>query len=71
VLMHNGPQGGSLDDVKQMNTLIAGFDPVAVDAEGARVFGISPTDLGYLVEAQKRGLGTIERPSNFKTIALS
>ncbi len=70
VLMRNGPQGGSLGDVKVMNTLIAGFDPVAVDAEGARLFGVDPVTLGYLMEAQQRGLGSIARPTGFKEINL-
>jgi hypothetical protein len=53
-----------------MNALIAGFDPVGVDAEGARLFGASPEDLKYLVEAQRRGLGSIERPQGFREINL-
>ena len=70
VLLRNGPQGGNPDDVKIMNTLIAGFDPVAVDAEGARLFGRNPRELGYLAEAERRGLGQIERPEGFKEITL-
>lgn len=71
MLMRNGPQGGNLEDVKTINTLIAGFDPVAVDAEGARIFGAVPADLGYLVEAQRRGLGEIERPAGYQEINLT
>lgn len=70
VLRRNGPQGGNLDDVEIMNTLIAGFDPVAVDAEGARLFGRDPRDLDYLAEAERRGLGSIERPDGFKEVIL-
>lgn len=70
VLRRNGPQGGNLDDVEIMNTLIAGFDPIAVDAEGARLFGSDPRDLGYLIEAVGRGLGSLERPEGFKEIIL-
>lgn len=70
VLLRNGPQGGNPDDVKIMNSLIAGFDPVAVDAEGARLFGRNPRELGYLAEAERRGLGKIERPEGFKEITL-
>jgi len=70
ILVRNGPQGGELADVRIMNALIAGFDPVAVDAEGARLFGTPPEDLKYLVEAQRRGLGAIERPSGFREINL-
>ncbi len=60
VLMDNGPQGGNLNDVKEMNTIIAGVDPIAVDAYGAVLFGLNPEDLGFLREAQSRGLGKIE-----------
>jgi len=31
----NGPQGGNLADVKQLNMVIAGTDVIAVDAFGA------------------------------------
>jgi uncharacterized protein (DUF362 family) len=60
VLMNNGPQGGNLNDVKEMNTIVAGIDPVAVDAFGATLFGLKPADLGFLREAQSRGLGKID-----------
>jgi len=60
VLMNNGPTGGNLNDVKAMNTVIAGVDPVAVDAYGATLFGLKPAELGFLVEAQSRGLGTMD-----------
>ncbi|MEM3627218.1 MAG: DUF362 domain-containing protein [Candidatus Bathyarchaeia archaeon] len=42
----------------EMNLVIAGSDPVAVDAVGAAVMGISPTDVKHLVLAEKKGLGT-------------
>jgi len=42
----------------EMNRVIAGTDPVAVDAVGAAVMGISPTDVKHLVLAEKKGLGT-------------
>jgi len=60
VLMRNGPQGGSLDDVKQMDTIVASADMVAIDAFAASLMGKKSQRLGYLVEAQKRGLGTID-----------
>lgn len=60
VLMNNGPQGGNLNDVKEMNTIIAGVDPVSVDAYGATLFGLKPEDLSFLQEAQSRGLGRID-----------
>jgi len=42
----------------EMNLIIAGTDPVAVDAIGAAVMGIQPTDVKHLVLAEKKGLGT-------------
>jgi len=42
----------------KMNLVIAGTDPVAVDAVGAAVMGISPTDVKHLLLAEKHGLGT-------------
>jgi uncharacterized protein (DUF362 family) len=42
----------------EMNLVIAGTDPVAVDAVGAAVMGISPSDVKHLLLAEKQGLGT-------------
>ncbi len=42
----------------EMNLVIAGTDPVAVDAVGAAVMGIPPTDVKHLLMAEKKGLGT-------------
>lgn len=70
VLVRNGPTGGDLADVRIMNTLIVGFDPVAVDSEGARVFGVAPKDLKYLAEAERRGLGRMDRPESYREIQL-
>jgi uncharacterized protein (DUF362 family) len=42
----------------EMNLVIAGTDPVAVDAVGAAVMGILPTDVKHLLLAEKQGLGT-------------
>jgi len=44
----------------EMNLIIAGTDPVAVDAVGAAVMGISPTDVKHLVLAEEKGLGTCD-----------
>ena len=59
VLAANGPTGGNLDDVRRRDTLIAGVDPVAVDAAGARILEIEPMDVSYVAEAQARGLGDL------------
>ncbi len=57
VLLDNGPQGGSLDDVKVVGAVAAGVDPVLLDAWGAAQLGVRPRQLGFIVEAEKRGLG--------------
>jgi len=60
VLLRNGPRGGRLADVAKLDTVIAGADPVAVDAWGVRTFGYPPEDLDYLVEAHRRGMGELD-----------
>ncbi len=57
VLVSNGPTGGSLDDVKILNTLIASPDIVAADSYGATLFGLRPDSLGYVSAAAAMGLG--------------
>jgi len=42
----------------KLDLVIAGTDPVAVDAVGAAVMGISPTNVKHLHLAEKKGLGT-------------
>ena len=59
ILIANGPQGGDLADVKQLNTVVAGRDQVAVDAFGATLFGLQGADLGYVRAGYKAGLGTM------------
>ncbi len=59
VLRRNGPSGGNLEDVDQLNTLIAGTDRVLVDAWGAKIFGIAPQTLPYLQLANAEGMGEI------------
>ncbi len=57
ILVSNGPTGGSLDDVKKMDTVIASPDIVAADSYAATLFGMKPEDLGYIVAGAKMGLG--------------
>ncbi len=59
-MMTNGPTGGSLDDLKATQTLIAGTDPVAVDALGAALLGRRVENLPYLAMAEKAGAGTVD-----------
>jgi len=60
VLTANGPQGGSLKYVKRLNTVAAGVDQVAVDAMGAKLFGLQPGEMDHLRIAQQRGLGRMD-----------
>jgi uncharacterized protein (DUF362 family) len=52
-----GPTDGS--PVK-MDLIIAGKDPVATDATGARVMGIDPHEISHIRTAHQKGLGNID-----------
>jgi len=60
VLLRNGPQGGSLEDVKRMDTIVAGESIASVDAYGATLFGLKPSDLGFIKLGKELGLGEID-----------
>jgi uncharacterized protein (DUF362 family) len=61
VLLRNGPTGGNLEDVALKKTLVAGTDPVALDAYVAKAYWNLDVDaLLYLKMAAGRGLGTYE-----------
>ena len=58
VLLRNGPGGGNLEDVALMKTLMAGTDPVALDACAAKTWwGLDVAEMLYLQLAASRGLG--------------
>jgi uncharacterized protein (DUF362 family) len=59
ILTANGPKGGNLGDVKKLDTIIAGTDPVAVDAYGTTLFGMKASDLDCIKLADRLGLGTM------------
>ena len=59
-MMHNGPTGGSLSDLADTNTLVAGIDPVAVDAAGAQILGRELNQLPHLLQAGDAGLGVLD-----------
>ena len=52
----NGPANGQ--PVK-MDLIIAGVDPVAVDAVGTLVMGFNPNKIPHIKKASEKGLGTI------------
>jgi uncharacterized protein (DUF362 family) len=61
ILLRNGPTGGNLEDVLLKKTLVAGTDPVALDAYVAKAYWNMEIDaLPYLKMAAKRGLGTYQ-----------
>ena len=59
-MMTNGPTGGSLDDLKATNTMIAGTDAVAADAFGATLLGKTAASLPFIGKAAAAGLGTAD-----------
>lgn len=65
VLLRNGPTGGNPEDVALKKTLIAGTDPVALDAYAAKAFwNLDSQSLPWLKMAEERGLGR----SDFESI---
>src|SRR5574341_1606982 len=57
ILRDHGPTGGSLDDVQQLDTVIASPDIVAADSYAATLFGLKPEDLSYVQAGAAMGLG--------------
>jgi uncharacterized protein (DUF362 family) len=61
VLLRNGPGGGNSADVALKKTLIAGTDPVALDAYAAGAYwGLDWQTLRYLKLASERHLGKLD-----------
>lgn len=60
ILLRNGPQGGSLRDVKVLNTILASADIVAADAVATTLFGLNPTDIPATRAAAAMGLGEMD-----------
>ena len=60
ILTANGPQGGRLQDVRKLDTLIASPDIVAADAYASTLFGLSPEQVPTVVAAARRGLGVMD-----------
>jgi uncharacterized protein (DUF362 family) len=66
VLTGGGPTGGSLSLVRPDDRVAVATDPVAADAWGAGVLGLTPADLPHIAIAERLGLGT----ADWKTIAV-
>ena len=61
VLLRNGPTGGNLEDVVTKKTMVAGTDPVALDAYVAKAYwNLDYEKLPYLQMSAERGLGTVD-----------
>jgi uncharacterized protein (DUF362 family) len=60
ILTAHGPQGGNLSDVKKLDLVAVGTDPVAMDAWGSTLFGRTGADLGYVVKGAERRLGVMD-----------
>jgi len=63
ILVRNGPSGGSLDDVKVKDTVIACKDWVAADTYATRLFGKKPGAVPYIKAAANMDLGTMDLSS--------
>ena len=59
-MMTNGPTGGSLDDLKQTNTMIVSTDQVAADAFAATLLGRTAAELPFIARAEAAGAGTAD-----------
>ena len=71
ILVANGPQGGSLNDVRQTKTIIGGTDMVAVDSFTATLFDFQGKDIGYISRCHEMGLGEMDlKKMNIKEIDL-
>ncbi|UCE20343.1 MAG: DUF362 domain-containing protein [Gemmatimonadota bacterium] len=71
ILVANGPQGGSLGDVRQTSTIAAGTDMITVDAYAATLFQLKGSDIGYIARCHEMGLGVMDLEKvNIKEIDL-
>ena len=60
ILVDNGPQGGNLEDVKKLDTLIASADIIAADSYATTLFGFRPEEIPTIVAGARRGLGVMD-----------
>ena len=63
VMMTNGPTGGSISDLRRADTLIASTDCVAADSYGCTLLDLKVSNLPYLTQAEKAGVGTTDYES--------
>jgi uncharacterized protein (DUF362 family) len=61
IMTQGGPSGGKPEYVQVKNLVVAGVDPVAIDAYGTQtLFGMNPSDIGYIVKGHELGLGEMD-----------
>ena len=61
IMTQGGPSGGKPEYVQTKNLVIAGVDPVALDAYGTTtLFGLQPQDIGYISKGFELGLGEMD-----------
>jgi uncharacterized protein (DUF362 family) len=70
ILINHGPTGGSLEDVKLMNTVIASHDIVAADAYTTTLFGLTGVDIPAIRAGAEMGLGVMDL-KNVKVVEIS
>lgn len=60
ILLAHGPQGGNIEDVKVMNTIVASADIVAADAYATTLFDLKPEDIPSTIAGHESGLGEMD-----------
>ena len=60
VLREAGPKGDIGTPGDELQTLIVGTDPVAVDSAGAQIFGMAPDKVGHVKAAADRKVGEMD-----------
>jgi uncharacterized protein (DUF362 family) len=60
ILTDRGPASGTAADVRKEGLLVAGIDPVAVDAYCTTIFGLAPQEVGFVPRAFELGLGEMD-----------
>ncbi len=59
VMMQHGPRGVGKEDIVKMESLLISTDIVAIDAAGAKLFGLNPADIPYIKTANDMGVGNM------------
>ena len=57
-MMQHGPRGVDKGDISNMQSLLVSKDIVAIDAAGAKLFGMNPDDVDYIKMADSMGVGS-------------